>query len=97
MESEPGSEVRHETLGAEKLARGFHILWTFASLFWAANCAFAAYLVDPFASFAGPIGFTFTMAYYNLVGQVFLALTGAVWHVFGAREHQKEIDRMERL
>jgi hypothetical protein len=89
--------LKHESLPAEKVARAFHILWAIASLFWAVNCVFGAYVIEPFANFAGPIGFTFSIAYYNLAGQTFLALIGVVWHIYGAREHQREIERMERI
>jgi hypothetical protein len=88
--------LKHESLAAEKLAKAFHILWAIASLFWAVNSAFCAYVVDPFATFGGPIGFTFTIAYYNLAGQTFLGLIGTIWHVYGAREHQREIARLEK-
>jgi hypothetical protein len=85
---------QHETLNAERLAKAYHVLWTMVCLWWAGTSAYGAFIIEPFCTFGGPIGFAFTNVYYASVAHTVFGLIGGVWHLICARMHQQEIDKL---
>lgn len=83
----------HESVRGERLALAWHVFWAFLCLLCAANYIGAMIQTEPFAPLPGPLGFHFKVAYWLALAQVFMAGFGFLWHVYGAREHLKEIEK----
>lgn len=87
--------MKHETLIAERLAMGWHCAGIFVSLMSAMFSVCVAVLIEPMAGIAGYTGALFFMVYLTCATNVFLCAGGVFWHLFAAREHRKQIIRLE--
>lgn len=89
------SQLRHESLSAEKLARNWHVLGIAASIWMGIVSIMGANIIAPMVNVMTMAGIIFAHEYYACLLNGFVALVGVVWHLWAAREHINVIKRLE--
>lgn len=84
--------MTHETVAAEKLAYGWHVLFALFALVCAAVSVICAVMVEQMASLHSQLGAIFYMLYLMSVMNAIGMSLQALFHLWGAREHKRQID-----
>lgn len=88
--------MTHETKSAERLALGWHYLGVFASLMFGLFSVIGLIAIEPMTNAPMPYGAIFKAEYFWGGTTAFVALAGAVWHVWAAVQHKQKLKGKRR-
>lgn len=86
--------MKHDSLPAERFAQRAHNIWAILSLFSSLLSGAACIQVWNLVYLPGILGWYFFGVVCTLIALVLMGVGGVLWHLWGARDHQNNIDNI---